>query len=209
MTTPNSMAIIVREITPDDAEALAHIIVTATKHAFTGLVPDVYATWLSEDERAACCVQAMADGRDVAEALAMAEDAKSAANWRRSMAHEWEPSEILLAAEYDGEMVGFAIGRPSAGDLEYRGELTALYVLPSHQGRGVGRILLRAVAQRLAMQGIHSLKVGVLRVNPNRPFYERLGAQYLYDREYNESGFVQPECVYGWKDTRELMEGTV
>lgn len=33
------MTTIVRDITLDDAEAMAHIIVSATKHTFTGLVP--------------------------------------------------------------------------------------------------------------------------------------------------------------------------
>lgn len=163
--------------------------------------------WLDEDERAACRAQAVADGRDVAEALEKAEEAKSAANWRNSMTHDSAAGAILLAAEDDGEVVGYAIGRPSSDDPSYGAELVALHVLPSRQGRGIGRLLVKAVAARLAAQGIYSLCVGTLRVNPNRPFYERLGGQYLYEREYDEGGFVQPECIYGWKDTRVLLAG--
>jgi GNAT superfamily N-acetyltransferase len=200
------MPIIIREVTSADAPALAHVIVTATRHTFTGLVPDVYVTWLSADEQAACRAQATADGRDLAEALVQAEEDKSAANWRKSFAGERDLSEILLAAEQDGDILGHALARPTAGDPVYRGELCALYVLPSHHGRGIGRLLVRAVAQRLAIQGIHSLRVGVLRVNPNRQFYARLGGQYLYDRDYEEGGFVQPECVYGWQDTQALLD---
>ena len=48
------MSLVIRDATPADAAALAHVIVTATRHTFTGLVPDVYVTWLSADEQAAC-----------------------------------------------------------------------------------------------------------------------------------------------------------
>ena len=176
------------------------------RHTFTGLVPDVYVTWLSADEHAACRAQATAAGRDFAAVLVQAEEDKSAANWRKSFAGERDPNEILLVAEQDGAIVGYALGRLTAGDPVYRAELCALYILPAHHGQGIGRRLVQAVAQRLAIQGIHSLHVGVLRVNPNRPFYARLGGQYLYDRDYEEGGFVQPECVYGWQDTQALLE---
>ena len=66
---------------------------------------------------------------------------------------------------------------------------------------------MQAVAKQLAAHGIWSLRVGTLRVNPNRPFYARLGAEYLYDRPYAEGGFVEPECVYGWRDTHHLIAG--
>lgn len=187
---------------------MAHIIVTATKQTFTGLVPDAYVSWLSEDERAACQAGAEADGHDVAEAVALAEEARSAANWRRSMAQDSDRSVIRLAAEVNGEVVGYAIGRPGTGDPGYDAELEAIHVLPSCQGRGIGRLLIQGVAGRLAEQGIYSLCVGTLSVNPNRLFYERLGGQYLYEREYNEGDSPQPGCVYGWKDTRVLLENT-
>jgi ribosomal protein S18 acetylase RimI-like enzyme len=118
-----------------------------------------------------------------------------------------DPGEVLLVAAEEGVVVGYAIGEPCADDEVYRGQLTQLCVLPSHQRRSVGRLLLREVASRLAAQGIHSLRVGVLRVNPNRLFYERLGGQYLYDRELDWDGVLLPECVYGWRDTRRLLEG--
>jgi hypothetical protein len=63
------------------------------------------------------------------------------------------------------------------------------------------------VADRLAAQGISSLRVEVLRANPNRGFYERLGARYLDEHPYEQDGVVLPMCVYGWADTRALRDG--
>lgn len=200
------MAIVVREITPDDAEALAHIIVTATRSNFAGLVPDRCLSWLSEDERAICSTQALTAGADPVEALTIADEAKSAANWRQSLTEERGSDEIRLAAEQDGLVVGFAMG-DSCDDPVYRGEITSCYVHPTHQGQGIGRCLLNELASRFAARGILSLRVGVLRINPMRAFYERLGGQYLYDRDYHWDGVLVAECVYGWKDTQELQQG--
>ena len=198
------MNIVVRDIVPEDAEALGRIIVTATQTAFVGLVPDICLSWLTESERAALSAQALADGTDPGKVLARADETRSAENWRRSLAQGPDPGEVRLVAEHGGAVVGYAMGGICAEDSPYRGELTQLYVLPAQQGRGVGRALVCSVASRLAQQGVHNLRVGVLRVNPNRRFYERLGAQYLYDRDFNWGGIIQPECVYGWKDTRGL-----
>ena len=123
------------------------------------------------------------------------------------MADGPDPGEVLLVAEEEGAIIGYAIGGPCAKDEVYRGQLSQLCVLPSHQRRGVGRLLLREVASRLAAQGIHSLRVGVLRVNPSRAFYERLGGQYLCDRQLDWDGVLLPECVYGWRDTRSSLIG--
>jgi GNAT superfamily N-acetyltransferase len=124
------------------------------------------------------------------------------------LTHEVEPDEILLIAEYDGISAGYAMADSCTDDPEYQGELSGLYVHPAHQGQGVGRVLLTEIAVRLAAQGIYSLRVGVLRVNPSRAFYERMGGQYLYDRDHNWDGVIVPECFYGWKDTRELQQKT-
>lgn len=198
------MSITVRPITLDDAPALAHIIVTGTRHIFTGLVPAAFVTWLSPEEKAACSAEALAAGLDPTAALVAAEEARSAANWRKGISAR-RPDSVWLAAGVDESTVGYATAAPTADDPEFGGELGALYVLPTYHRRGVGRALVEAVAQRFADQGIHSLRVGVLRVNPNRAFYAQLGGAYLYDRPYEEAGYVEPECVYGWRDTRTLL----
>jgi hypothetical protein len=51
------------------------------------------------------------------------------------------------------------------------------------------------------------MRVEVLRVNPNRGFYERLGARYVAERDYDWDGVVLTMCLYGWADLRPLLDG--
>lgn len=167
-----------RDARVGDAEVLAHILITATDAAFRGRVPD--------------------------RCLAFTE-AESAANWRRTLVDGLAVGDFLVVAERPGEApVGYAWGGPRHDDPVYRGELRQIQVLPSEQGTGIGRLLVRHVAGRLADRGIHSLRVEVLRVNPHCGFYERLGARYLAEHVRDWDGVVLPECVYGWADTRSL-----
>jgi ribosomal protein S18 acetylase RimI-like enzyme len=85
-------------------------------------------------------------------------------------------------------IVGFATGRRARTNRLGRlgeGEIETLYVLDDFRERGLGRSLIRSVARALAEGGCGSAFLWVLRDNPSRWFYERLGgrpvAQSLID----------------------------
>lgn len=60
--------------------------------------------------------------------------------------------------------------------------LEDLYVQPAHRGQGVGRALLRHVAQLAAQRGCGRLEWSVLDWNaPAQAFYRRMGAEVLPD----------------------------
>ena len=62
--------------------------------------------------------------------------------WERDIAAE---EIVCLVAERDGEVVGFAVVRPTRdpdGDPARTGELDTFYALPSVWGHGVGRTLM-------------------------------------------------------------------
>jgi ribosomal protein S18 acetylase RimI-like enzyme len=169
--------LVLRDVNVGDAAALAHILVTANEAAFRGRVPDQCLTFTEPE---------------------------SAANWQRLLIEGVPPGDVLVVVELPkGSPVGYAWGGPSDNPV-YRGELRQIGVLPMAQGQGIGRRLVGHVANRLAAEGIHSLRVEVLHVNPNRRFYERLGACYLAEHDYDWDGVVLPMCVYGWADTRVL-----
>ena len=172
--------IIVRDVRVDDAEALARILIPANEVAFRGRIPD--------------------------QCLTLTE-ARSAANWRRTLTEGLPPDDFLVVAEPPGDApVGYAWGGPH-DDPAYPGELRQLAVHPFAQRQGVGRLLVSHVAGRLAARGIHRMRVDVLRVNPNRPFYERLGARFLSEHDVEDDGVVLRSCVYGWNDTGLLLGG--
>ena len=177
----------IRDITLDDIPALANLTINSMQETFRGIVPDT--------------------------ALQFTE-AESAANWLKFLGGEGlgDRDFLVVAQAEDGQIVGYAWGGPSVDEREYvetsvyAGELRQIATLPAYQRRGVGRILVRYVAARLSEQGIHSLRVEVLRENPNREFYERMGGQYIGQRPYDFDGIPMVMYCYGWKDTRSLYE---
>ncbi|HYI24670.1 MAG TPA: GNAT family N-acetyltransferase [Thermomicrobiales bacterium] len=171
--------LVLRDVHVGDADALAHILIMSNEGAFRGRVPDHCLTFT---------------------------EAESGANWRRTLNEGLPREDFLVVAEPPGlAPVGYAWGGPRDDDPAYRGELRQIAVLPSAQNQGIGRRLVRYVADRLAAQGIHSMRVEVLRINPNRGFYERLGAHVLAEHDYDWDGIVLPMCVYGWANTQSLQ----
>lgn len=145
----------VRPAGPEDAAAIARVQVRTWKSAYRGVVPDEY-------------LDAMTAGRARVE------------RWRGILAAQGEG--VALVAEKQRRAVAFATGGPCRdADPRFDAELSALYVLPTWQGRGLGAALARAVAATLATRGRRAMKVWVLERGPARPFYEHLGGR-LCDR---------------------------
>jgi mycothiol synthase len=68
----------------------------------------------------------------------------------------WDPS-LGLVAELGGEVVGYS----NNGLIEDMGHVFELGVLPQHQGRGIGRALLRHSFASFAARGIRTGRLGV------------------------------------------------
>src|SRR5207253_1617611 len=88
------------------------------------------------------------------------------ADQRRERLRSQRADQFSFVAEDAGEVAGYALGGSErTGDAEYRGEVYAIYVLPAHQGKGLGRALIRESARELARRGLDSLVIWVLREN--------------------------------------------
>ena len=126
-------------------------------------------------------------------------------DWRDLLASP--TTDFLLVAESEtGELVGYALGRPgqSLDTLGYEGELVALHVRQGHQGKGIGRALVQAVAGRFRQLGATSMMLWVLAGNPARNFYEKLGGHLLTAEKpwggNEEYGLHVVEVAYAWPD---------
>ena len=131
--------------------------------------------------------------------------------WERVLATHYPATSTFVAETSVGEVVGFARGGPEReGGRTYPGELYSIYLLEAYQGRGIGRRLVSAVAQRLLADGLNSMLVWVLKRNhPGRRFYESLGAQRIGQMIVSIGGARFVEMRYGWKDITGLtVEGT-
>ena len=170
----------VREARCADAAGVARVHVESWRTTYRGIVPDDFLAGLSVEQRER--------------------------HWARVLCGAGG-GEFVYVAEEDGQIVGFASGGPErSGDPIHKGELYAIYVLNTHQRRGLGRSLTRAVAERLARGGMRSMLVWVLAANPWRRFYEALGGRQVYVKPVEIGGITLDEVAYGWTDVTRLVE---
>jgi GNAT superfamily N-acetyltransferase len=95
-----------------------------------------------------------------------------------------QPACGALLAEQDGAPVGFALFFPTYSTFRTQAcmHLEDLFVLPELRGRGIGLLLLRAVAAAAVARGCPRLDWNVLDWNTDAiGFYERQGAHLLAD----------------------------
>ena len=109
---------------------------------------------------------------------------------------------VSFVAEDAGRVVGFITGGVERNkDDVYRGEIYTLYVLKHFQRRGIGGKLVSALATRLNQNGIYSMLVRVLKLNPYRRFYQKINGTYLKTERLPFAGEVMDVEAYGWLDT--------
>ena len=94
------------------------------------------------------------------------------------------PKAFCDIAEWEGKPVGFALWFLNFSSFRGRNGLYLedLYVRPAHRGRGIGRAMLRKLAERCLAQGWTRLEWAVLDWNqPAIDFYEAHDATLLRD----------------------------
>jgi len=175
---------VLREAHPNDAAGIARVHVGSWRAAYRGIIPDQFLADLSQPDRKR--------------------------RWARTLSVPDRRDFVYVAEHAAGDIVGFASGGlERAGDPIYRGELYAIYILPGHQRRGVGRALTGLVAERLIQLGLGSMLVWVLADNPWRRFYDTLGGQVLCSKQVETGGVELTEVSYGWLDTSALRSTSV
>lgn len=117
-----------------------------------------------------CAIETVTPGSPVAAAVVRTYLHEAASRWygREATADEVEraladepyddldgDTGLFLVVLEDGRAVACAGARTSGGV----GELTKVFVLPSHRGRGLGSRLLRAVEGRCGERGVHVLRL--------------------------------------------------
>lgn len=175
---------IVRAATPDDAAAIACVHIETWRTAYGGIIPGYVLAGLSYERRLQ--------------------------RWTEILNRPADARSGNFVAVLDDRVVGFASGGPERdGDPVYTGELYAIYVLRTHERRGLGRLLTHAVAALLVEAGFDSMLVWVLSDNSAaRRFYEALGGTVLREKPADIFGLMLPEVSYGWTDLDELVRKT-
>ncbi|MNZ94047.1 Acetyltransferase YpeA [compost metagenome] len=91
--------------------------------------------------------------------------------------------ELLLVAELDGRLLGYALG--GLGQDSSQGWLLSLAVLPEARGFGLAERMMLRVEQALAGLRVERVRLTVDPVNPAQRLYFRLGyVQLSEERDY-------------------------
>ena len=164
--------ITIRAARPGDARAIARLDVETWRATYAGVLSPGYLVGLSERRREL--------------------------GWMHAIMRE--PRDVRIAADRAGEVLGFGSCGANRGDPGFGGEVFTLYVAPDWQNRGIGRRLLLSLFGRLVACGRHSAIVWVLRDNPSRFFYARLGGREVSRKSLPVGGVAVEAAGYGWPD---------
>ena len=174
---PGMNAIAIRSARPDDAAGIARLDVETWQAAYAGILATPYLAGLSATRREP--------------------------GWRHTI--QRAPGEVRVAIDETGEIVGFGSCGRCRGEPEFSGEVFTLYVAPDRQNQGIGRSLLRALFAGLVEQGHRSAIIWVLRENPARFFYRRLGGSEARRKLLPFNGTEVAASGYGWRNLPEYL----
>lgn len=93
-----------------------------------------------------------------------------------------ENLQTYLLLEEQGTPVAFASYSPREENADIF-KLHKLYCLPQTQGKGYGKILINAVAQKTKDAGKQILELNVNRFNKALSFYEKMGFAIAYEED--------------------------
>ena len=179
----------VRRARAADAVAIGAVHVAAWRNTYPGILPDRFLAHMSVARQAAHYDGAIRGTGGVFVAVASGTD---------------------LPADSKPRIVGFTTaGRARSGMVGGRrlgeGEVETLYVLDDWRDRGIGRRLLRAAAAHLAESGCRSVYLWVLRDNPSRWFYQRLGGTHAAEAAIRVAGQTVTQTAFVWDPIEKLL----
>lgn len=173
----------IRSATPADAARIGYVNAITWRSAYVGLVPDSLLARQTPERLGAMFTEVLNAG----------------ASRNRQF--------TLVGEDGRGEVVGFATaGASRHPEFPADAELWAIYVLPGHQGKGLGTRLLADVTVRLVADGFLALLVQVLADNPFRRFYETHGGRFAGTGEIATAESPLPVVSYVWDDLRALRD---
>ncbi len=111
-------------------------------------------------------------------------------------------------ADDAGRIVGFVSDSRARAGAPGEGEIETLYVLDDWRERGLGRGLMHQAASHLIAAGCRSAFLWVLRDNPSRWFYERLGGKLALEGTARVGGTEVAQMAYVWPAIAALAEAT-
>lgn len=165
----------IREAMLTDARGIAKVHVDAWRSTYTGIIPIAHL-----------------------DALSYEKGTEKIARW---FVHPFPQLKIFVAEHATEGIVGFASGGLERDqDPVYKGELFAIYILQRWQRGGIGRVLVKRIADHIASLRVSNMITWVLEANPSRLFYEKLGGALVRKKMIEIGGKSLEEIAFGWAD---------
>jgi ribosomal protein S18 acetylase RimI-like enzyme len=162
----------IRTATPMDSKKIAEVHLATWKSAYAGIVSQKHLDSLLLEPRVV--------------------------RWNEILQRNGE-KETTIVSEVEEEVVGFlSIGPNRTLTSDFEGEIYALYLLRDFQKRGIGAALLKHGMAELRKRGFKSVIVWVLKDNPSRHFYEKMGGREIEDNLIRIGEQDLKEVAYGW-----------
>ncbi len=182
----------IRRARPADAQAIGDIHAAVWRSSYAGILPANYLAALSPTRLAGFYQRAILDRREghaVFVAVAGGADA---------------PGRGVTGST----VVGFASGGRARRPGIAEGEVETLYLLEDWRERGAGRRLMRAMGAHLRAVGCRSAMLWVLRDNPTRWFYSRLGGKETAHEAVRVGGQNVEQSAFVWDPIESLLSAT-
>ena len=179
----------VRRARPGDAAAIGAVHVTAWRSAYPAILPEEYLASLSATRMAINYDRMIRRGEGVFVATAP------------SVA---DRLPVIGAADRP-TVIGFAAAAPASRQALGEGEISLLYVLDDWRDQGAGRRLMQAAARHMADAGCRSAYLWVLRDNPSRWFYQRIGGRPVAEDITRFAGRNLMQTAFLWDPIDRLL----
>ncbi|AIQ34163.1 hypothetical protein R50345_05610 [Paenibacillus sp. FSL R5-0345] len=166
----------IRKATASDIDGIAFVHAMSWKTTYKGLISDEFLDAITVEARSK--------------------------RWIRNFENPIKDEVMYVAEDEAGMIIGFANGGARREPDLYDAELYALYLLKEHQGKGLGKRLIRSVAQNLLEKNYSSFMTWVLAGNPAIHFYHSVGGESISSIEVKIGDELLEEIKIGWQDIR-------
>ena len=169
------MKLEIRPVKPDEVPQTSAIYVDCWQHDYRGIVPT-----------------------ELIEGFDIDLEAEQCRNW---LYEETEDLRLLYVAIIDNQVVGYTSATlvdPSL-EVDYEIEICDLFVRKEYRGQGIGRELLKVMAQVLKERGYSSLILYNWRELESNKFYRYLGGKIIKEEIQNCGEKKMKTDIFGWQ----------
>ena len=173
-TSPHIPSVTIREIHNEDIKSLARVHVDCWWETYRNIISESYLQNLKYTDR-----QEM---------------------WEKLIPRRPEDGGTLVVfSEEENDVVGFCdFGKAREHEHGFGGEVYALYLLRRYQGNGIGRKLLERVKEEFKKRRVDSFYLWVLKDNPTKGFYEKVGGKFLKSQPLEMDECEHIEELFYW-----------